>query len=167
MSDKDFSLRFSQIFNTIWIASQWPLDIKYRRPRTLPITALKFANATVTEKYPVYQTNFACVGLLLTVSSMLLLCALGSLVLELSISAPDIFGFVSSLTRDSDYFEPIPGGSVLSGPERARRLKDVRVQIADVRSAEKVGHIALTRCGERGMEGVRPRLRTDEGRVYD
>lgn len=58
--------------------------------------------------------------------------------------APDILCYVSSLTRENLHINLPPGGSMLSGFERTRLLKDLRVQIADVGSpGAVVGQIGL------------------------
>jgi hypothetical protein len=56
--------------------------------------------------------------------------------------APDIFGYVSSCTRDNPYFtdgEP----SYLSGLERAKAMRNVRVIIGEVGEVPVPGHIAF------------------------
>ena len=62
------------------------------------------------------------------------------------ITAPDILGFVSSLTRDNPHFEDaslpiLPGESIMSGPDRARALLNMREQIVDLHPEKEVGHI--------------------------
>jgi len=64
--------------------------------------------------------------------------------------APDIFGYVSSLTRDNPSISLPPGGSHLSGIGRARLLRHVRVQIADFEGLGEtlVGRVGLRNVGE-------------------
>lgn len=58
--------------------------------------------------------------------------------------APDIFGFVSSLTRDNPNLQLPDGGSTLSGIDRSRRMKHVKVKIGDVGTTAEVGRVGLT-----------------------
>jgi hypothetical protein len=70
--------------------------------------------------------------------------------------APDIFGFVSSLTRENPHFALETGdGSHLSGLDRARLLGNVKVKIGDVAGEkEAVGRIGLSHVAE-GYEAGR------------
>jgi hypothetical protein len=61
--------------------------------------------------------------------------------------APDIFGYVSSLTRDNAHLHSPDGGSTMSGLERARALKHVKVRIADVGDENGVGKVGLRYAG--------------------
>lgn len=63
---------------------------------------------------------------------------------------PDIFGFVSSLTRDNPNFAMETGtGSMLSGLERARLLGKVKAKIGDVAGdTEAVGRVGLSHVVE-------------------
>lgn len=84
--------------------------------------------------------------------------------------APDILGFVSSLTRDNRYFAPLPpGDSLLDGEQRARKLRNMKVQIQDVRPDSDVGHIAFARADMSlsNQEDERTRKRIVKGRMYD
>ena len=62
--------------------------------------------------------------------------------------APDIFGYVSSLTRDNQYLQVPDNGTTLGGIERARLLKGVKVKIGDVSGPdEPVGRVGLAQVG--------------------
>lgn len=182
INDTTFSSRLSVLFNTYWLTSQWyneivdhantNLTIYYNATTGDILPAYQQSTATVVRQQPVYKANYVCISLLIVVSTILLLCAIASLLLRLFIIAPDILGFVSSLTRDSPYFEPLPdaGSSLLSGPERARKLRDVKVQIADVRPSADVGHVAFVqvdRSTEDKEEGQTERGKVRKGRLYD
>jgi hypothetical protein len=63
--------------------------------------------------------------------------------------APDIFGYVSLLTRDSPHLGHIPEvGATLSSLERARMLKNMKVQIVDVSTENVVGRVGLSHAAE-------------------
>lgn len=104
---------------------------------------------------------------------MLFVCAIASLVLRLFITAPDILGFVSSLTRDNPYFSDgslpvLQGGSIMSGPDRARAMRHIRVQIIDVRPEAEVGHVTLVPTDYHGSDkGQRLAGRVHRDRLYD
>lgn len=72
--------------------------------------------------------------------------------------APDIFGYVSSLTRDNPYFDLPDNGSALSGLDRARLMKRVKVKIGDLNAEREgdVGKIGLARLdtGSRQVVGL-------------
>ncbi|KIW08507.1 uncharacterized protein PV09_01401 [Verruconis gallopava] len=67
--------------------------------------------------------------------------------------APDVFGYVSSLTRDNPHINLPDGGSTLSGLDRARMLRKVKVQLADLSGEDGVGRVGLTVAGS-GDTGV-------------
>jgi hypothetical protein len=50
---------------------------------------------------------------------------------------------VSSLTRDNPNMHLPEGGSTMTGVERARALKNVKVKLADLNGNRGVGHIGL------------------------
>ncbi|KIX97439.1 uncharacterized protein Z520_06891 [Fonsecaea multimorphosa CBS 102226] len=75
---------------------------------------------------------------------ILLIAAIIACWLRIHTLAPDIFGYVSSLTRDNPHIALPDNGTTLNGLERARLLRDVRVKIGDVSSAdEPLGKVGL------------------------
>lgn len=159
VSATDFKNRFGLLFNTFVWGS---LGLKSASTLTGGTLAPGYVENTTaawvylgTPHYEIDRTWFAlfCAGTVL-----LGICSATSMVLKYRTQAPDIFGSVSSLTRDSRYFDGIPtGGSTLSGQERARLLKGVRVRIQDVDSTWEVGRIALSsemRQGATGLAGA-------------
>jgi hypothetical protein len=73
---------------------------------------------------------------------ILLVGAIFSFVLRKKTYAPDIFGFVSTVTRDNPHLaSSMPGlqGSTLSGIERAKRMKKVKIQFAGVHHPHSSG----------------------------
>jgi len=154
VTEADFSARLSLLFNTFWLAAQWNSVIadhshtnisRFFDDTTGELKSdYQQATVTVIQKISVYNANYVWITVLLIVSVILLLCALASLALRIFAIAPDILGFVSSLTRDSRYFECLsPGGSLLDGEQRARKLRSLKIQIVDVRPEADVGHIAF------------------------
>jgi hypothetical protein len=92
---------------------------------------------------------------------VLIIVSLIGTILQFSTIAPDIFGYASSFTLDNPYTDipPEAQGCTLDGIERARLLKDVRVQFADVRPGDEVGHIAFATCGFQSEKKPNPFVR--------
>lgn len=152
----DMSNRLTRYLNTYWDASRWMLavtrnDPYAESPSTLnkttgePFTPLMMnkTEALVTWEVPVYKRNAGWIACLIICSGVLLAVGLFSLVLSFHVTSPDVFNYVSSFTRDNPYVDAPEGGSALCGAERARLLKNMRVQIGDVDADKEVGYIAL------------------------
>lgn len=148
------SRRMTTLFNTMFLASLNPWNATtgdVTRTPDMNQTKVDTFNpmynttaATLTRQQDVYQADRTWCGILLVISILVQLLAITSLWLRALISTPDILGFASSLTRDNAYFPLQPSGSALSGADRARLLKDVRVHITDVLPSEPTGYIAFT-----------------------
>ncbi|KAL4908310.1 hypothetical protein BDW74DRAFT_99448 [Aspergillus multicolor] len=154
VSQQEMSRRFATTFNTFWLASLAPL--------TIPVTSLSdkvnltatsyhplagpefiMAQGTTSREIAVYEVYFPWLVVFITATTLLQLSALAGLLLRSITIAPDILGYVSSLTRDNLHV-PLPvGGSTLSGEDRARLLRDVQVQLADVEVHRTFGRVAL------------------------
>ncbi|KAF6793822.1 hypothetical protein CSOJ01_13794 [Colletotrichum sojae] len=98
--------------------------------------------ARITRTEDAYHVNRFWVVVLMLTTTILQVLAVGGLVLRYLIRGPDVLGYASSLTRDNQ-FASISGGSYLDGAERARSLRNLRVQLADVKPEESCGYIAL------------------------
>lgn len=67
-----------------------------------------------------------------------------STITHLSITvAPDTFGYVSTVARNSRYLHVKPTSSAMTGAERARKLANTKVMMQDVKANADVGKIAL------------------------
>jgi hypothetical protein len=94
---------------------------------------------------PRYYLSLPWIAVDLITCGILFLSAVASFWLRMATVAPDIFGYVSSLTRDNPHMRLPEGGSTLSGLDRTRALKDVKVKIADLNgNRADVGRIGLT-----------------------
>lgn len=78
---------------------------------------------------------------------MALLPAIAAFWLRKKTLAPDVFGYVSSLTRDRPRHRMPDDGTLLSGLERARMLKDVKERIADVGTDAGLGRVGPSHAG--------------------
>ncbi|KAI9372250.1 hypothetical protein BJX61DRAFT_455850 [Aspergillus egyptiacus] len=155
VSARNFSTRFSTVFNTFYQASLAPgviptadLSDPVDLNTSLP-SYITSEGATSIKRFTVYQINLLWLSIFIVAGTLLLLSALAGLFLKSIIIAPDILGFVSSLTRDNPHV-PLPsGGSALSGEDRAKMLRDLPVQLAEVDEHRDFGRIALvSRTGD-------------------
>jgi hypothetical protein len=115
-------------------------------------------NATISQTHDVFVCNFAWLSLLFVASTIIFLAGTASLMLKWRTIGPEMFGFVTSLTYENQFFNIPRGGTMLDGMERARLLKDVQVCVGDVRGSDEVGHIAFA-------SGV-PLRKLERGRFY-
>lgn len=110
-----------------------------------------------------YAANRSHAIILIVITVVLQICAIVGLVLKEMTRAPDTLGYVSTMTRDNVHTAVPGGGNALDGLERSRYLADMRVQLADVRPGDDVGHIVL-RSVHNGNESRMSRL--DKRRLY-
>jgi hypothetical protein len=134
----DMSHRMTRVMNTFWDSSRWPLAVTRNDPLGKAslngtsgepykdMTMIR-TEATVTRQTRIYRINRGWVACLIVCSGVPLLLGILSLFLSLHIIVPDIFGYVSSFTRDNPNIDVPRGGSSLSGSERARLLKRLPV----------------------------------------
>lgn len=115
-------------------------------------------NGTLSMPQEVYQCNFAWTAALFAASAILFAIGTASLVLKGQTLGPETFGFVSSMTYENPYLDIPRGGTMLDAMERSRLLRDVQVQVGDVKGDREVGHIAFTA----GM----PVRKLERGRLY-
>jgi hypothetical protein len=151
---QDFSTELSPLINTYMAASQQNF---YESP-------FAAANSSVIDNYfkksplniiwplatakgapynPQYVLSIPWITIDIITCSILFAAAMISFWLRMQTVAPDIFGYVSSMTRDNPHMRLPDGGSTMSGSERARALKNVRVKVADLNGGQGVGRIGL------------------------
>lgn len=82
---------------------------------------------TITREVLIYAANHLFSILLIVIALILQLCAIVGLVMKYSATAPDIFGYVCSMTTENPHFRVPSGGNTLDGIERARYLEKVKV----------------------------------------
>ncbi|KAF2827174.1 hypothetical protein CC86DRAFT_369384 [Ophiobolus disseminans] len=149
----DMSHRLTRFANTYWDASRWPLTVTRNDPfegsldqtSHEPSSELRMnrTEAVVMRQVAIYRANAGWVACLVVCSCVLLLLGIFSFFLSLRITAPDIFDYVSSFTRDNPYVNAPHGGSGLDGAERARLLRKLPVQLGDVDAGAETGYITL------------------------
>ncbi|KAL8918636.1 MAG: hypothetical protein Q9172_005329 [Xanthocarpia lactea] len=172
ISGADFGKRLTTLINTVWQANLAPFSIplgssadfnaKEETQGWVPKATTTAMNVQRFEKLK-YAANRSNAIILIVITVVLQICAIVGLVLKEMTSAPDILGYVSTMTRDNVHTAVPSGGNTLDGVERARYLSDMRVQLADTRPGDDVGHIVL-RSVNNGNESRKGRL--DKRRLY-
>ena len=172
ISGADFGKRLTTLINTVWQANLAPFSIalgssadfnaKEGTTGWFPTATTTATNVQRLEKVK-YAANRSHAIILIVITVVLQICAIVGLVLKEMTKAPDILGYVSTMTRDNVHTAVPSGGDTLDGIERARYLFDTRVQLADARPADDVGHIVL-RSVNNGNESRTGRL--DKKRLY-
>ncbi|KIY03227.1 uncharacterized protein Z520_01694 [Fonsecaea multimorphosa CBS 102226] len=149
--DGDFvSLGITQVLNTYYYTSQ----LKRSNPVYFPLNSTDIDSVRAdpdfaitpmrgAEYNPRYATNKAWIAVDCVSQAVLFGAAMAAFWLRKNTIAPDIFGYVSSLTRDNPHIDLPDGGTTLGGLERARLLRNVKVRIADVSRDGQVGHVGL------------------------
>lgn len=89
--------------------------------------------------------------------------AIAGLILKYTATAPDILGYISTMTMDNPHISVPPEGNTLDGMERARYLQKVKVQLADVNWDQLEGHLAF-RSVENEIDFARGKL--SKNRLY-
>ncbi|KAF7539118.1 hypothetical protein G7Z17_g12494 [Cylindrodendrum hubeiense] len=177
VSDKIFSQRFSQLFNTFWIANIAPfaatgsvefLDagINYTS-MTANDSGKAFAQdgvGTFTPDILVLRANRAWLGVLVVASATMLIAAVAAACLGSLRRGPDILDYTTSFMRDNPYVNvtSTTQSSMEDGSNQMRRLKNVRICLGDVTPAQAKGYVALATVGEAVPLGKQGRTRTYE-----
>jgi hypothetical protein len=136
-----------------WYAT---FEMVVQRSESPFIGATSTAYTTTAEE--IYLCNVPWLVLLMTSSLIIFGIGAMGLALKHKTLAPELFGFVTSMTYENPWVNIPRGGTMLDATERAKLLKDVEVYIGDVRGNEDVGHIALA-------AGV-PLRKLERGRMY-
>ncbi|GIK06734.1 hypothetical protein Aspvir_002384 [Aspergillus viridinutans] len=172
VSEHDVSTRLTTVFNTYWQASLAPLiittvsasdPVRLSIPPQEGLANFNSTFCTTSRAIRVYRTKFGWVSVFIFGAILLQFCAVAALSLKSMTIAPDILGYVSSMTRENPHIPLPPGGSSYSGPERARLLRDLKVQILDVQGYNDTGHIALASRDTVDMMGQKLNRRREYG----
>jgi hypothetical protein len=170
-----FAKRLSTLINTLWQASLGTRSLALGPSAPWADQYSEFSGtfnrnyfastttANISNEVQLYHSERIYIGILLTLTTLLQICAVVGLVLKYMATAPDVLGYVSTQTRDNQHVEVPIGGNVLDGLERARLLGGMKVQIGDVRWEGKEGHIAF-RSVQRREDWALGRVK--KGRLY-
>jgi hypothetical protein len=147
LSPTQMSVRLAQVINTYYLGSLAPFDIM--NPSA---GSLEYINLTVTAFSTINRSTYVCQWdwwaiFFLANLAMLSTACVGAF-LDWQSTGPDILGYISSMTRDSQFVKLPPGGSALGGMERARLLKDIKVQLVDSEAKDEIGRLVFATPGE-------------------
>ena len=165
VSGSRLAQRLTTFFNTVWQASLAPNDIAFGSAFNLTSSApgtsdwtIPTVNAltTIAREVPIYSANISFIVILLIITLILQLVAVTGLILKYTANAPDILGYVSTMTRENPYTNVPSGGNALDGLQRARLLAGMHVQLADVSKDQDLGYLVL--------KSVENRAESAEGR---
>ena len=144
-----FAERLTTLLNTAWQISLAPINLPLGSSANFSQitpdggTGATDTTATVARQVPHYSTNMLYITLLLVVTFVLQACAIVGLILKYMTIAPDILGYVSTMTRDNPHTKIGVGGNTLDGLERARLLHSMKVQLADSTKDQAEGHVVF------------------------
>ncbi|KAK5007153.1 hypothetical protein LTR28_005626 [Elasticomyces elasticus] len=102
------------------------------------------SHGTATRTHQIYVCNFVWLALLLISTGVLLTIGIVGIVMKERTLAPDMMGYVASMTYENPYVKVPDGGAAIDAMDRARSLKNLWVRIGDVEGKSEVGHIAFT-----------------------
>ncbi|PVF95156.1 hypothetical protein CPB86DRAFT_788341 [Serendipita vermifera] len=146
---REFNRRLATILNTYYQATISPtLRLgSFDLNTAYTIGAFRTTEATIRIPRPTYQRHWEWVISAFVASFAMLSVAMTGILLEKQVITPDIYGYVSSMTRDNPHFPLPPTGCTLEGTKRAVLLNDVFVRFEDVSPDKKIGHLAFTMAG--------------------
>lgn len=145
-----FERRFAMMYNTLWKiswAGRSAMGEKLQNTsRTLDNVVLNSTSSTSFPLPPVYAINKAWLSVYFLSVAMMLAASLVALVIRARCRAPVFLGYVSSLLRDSTYFQShgMQGNSTENGSAKARRLGNLRIMVGDCSNEhDEAGKMAL------------------------
>ncbi|SPJ71933.1 uncharacterized protein FTOL_01661 [Fusarium torulosum] len=143
-----FERRLATALNTGIMASHRSTDLT--GGDDVPINELlggiwEKTNANWTE-YSVrtYKLSTPWYGATVFSAVMLLICTVANVDVRQRIKALDFLDRVADPTRDSPFVHASQDGSAMSGSDRSKGMKDVKVRICDVYPEQDIGRIPLT-----------------------
>jgi hypothetical protein len=142
-----FEQRLALLWNTVWkIGFQHESIMGGNLTHARSYDSLLNITSSTTFPLPaVYALNIPWIILYFVSVAIMFFAAVFSLVMHHRCHAPSILGYVSSLIRDSKYFDDgeIQGNSAEDGTGKTKRLGSLQVMIADTKTNEDVGKIAF------------------------
>ncbi|PVF95126.1 hypothetical protein CPB86DRAFT_817415 [Serendipita vermifera] len=163
----DFSRRFATILNTYYQATISPEVRRGSFETGIYHDETKTTGSTIHSlSSPTYQRHWEWVILAHIDSLAMLGAAIIGIWLDKQVVTPDVYGYVSSMTRDNPYFPLPPNGCTLEGTQRAVLLRDVVVQFKDVAPSKKIRHLAFTMAGYKTSTEQSVYCRLPRARMY-
>ncbi|KAH0370068.1 hypothetical protein KCU65_g2794, partial [Aureobasidium melanogenum] len=150
VSNSTFALRLGQLLNTYWMAMLAPTAVP-KGLRNSNLTADTAEIGTILPKTAATETRDAQVLKCSTVWFVVLLLSSGvtafiglcGLVAAICRRGPDIAFNVSSLVRDSPFFDQTSVTTTLDGTDRSRLIKNWYAKYGDIAPEDEVGYIAI------------------------
>lgn len=155
-----FSIRFAQLLNTYWLAASAPNAIT-GKPLEDDMAPFLTKSATLETLEVVLRYHAGWGAVLIVVSTLLILAGAMTSFLGLVRKAPMILDGFAGFMRHSPYAEMQQNTCMEDGADIARRLRDQRVQIGDVKPEAEVGMVAVAM-----PSAWRPVQRLRKGRLY-
>lgn len=160
-----FALRFARLLNTYWTIGIAPYAITGDL-----ITSAQIVNghnfhdyftSSVAAQLQTTQIVLICNAawlVVLIISSLSMLTAgVATTILNLLRRGPEVLDSFTSSLRDSPFVQRDTGPSTEDGPDKTRRLANVKVMVGDVRPEEDNGYIAVAvDTKEQPVERLRP-----------
>jgi hypothetical protein len=153
VSNSTFALRLSQLLNTYWMAMLAPGAIPKGLRNSnftadtsnILLAASLVLNTTATETRGalVLECHTVWFVILLLSSAVTALIGLCGLVAAICRHGPDVSFNISSLVKDSPFFDQTSVATTLSGTDRSRLMKDWYAKYGDVAPEDEVGYIAI------------------------
>ncbi|KAF1925615.1 uncharacterized protein M421DRAFT_398148 [Didymella exigua CBS 183.55] len=176
ITDRERINRLTTMLNTYFQGCSWGYQVTraalYDKPdypwagerdSRSPDRWISASDAIFSDLVPVYRADVGWIMSLLLISLILLMLGIVNLAHSLTTIAPDIFYYASSLARENPYTNTPDGGTALSGSERSRLLKNMKLQVADVSPESQYGYVAV-KSVESQEDFLPSRLRKD--RMY-
>lgn len=154
-----FSRRLSLLLNTFWRATIHPgvvrgdfsFKTQHENDRSANITTYGHINNITTrgeyESEPIYQLNWGWVIILFAGNAVMTASALFAFIMRFRAKAPDILGFINTTIRFSKELSEATEGinSTMDGADVAKRLRRLKVRLADVQGDSDVGRIGIAK----------------------
>ncbi|PVH85727.1 hypothetical protein DL98DRAFT_568046 [Cadophora sp. DSE1049] len=154
LTKSDMEIRLGQVLNTYYTASLAPYGMTGNLTAGNSLEIQAPGETAIWENR--YCVNKKWLAMYFISCAVLLAAVVCGIVLKAVVVAPDILGWVSSLTRDNPYAGAPGGGTAMSGWKRTKLLGGMRVKIGDVGDKVGVGYIALAAEEDtRGLEKER------------
>lgn len=147
----DLNVRLTTLVNTYYHATIAP----EARLGGVEFGKFKAKNVSVeyTDLVTIYKCIWAWFAIALCSSIGLLAIGIAGVIFQHSAIGPDIYGYVSSMTRDNAYCTPTHA-CTNDGLKRAFLMKDAVVQVRDVLPRAIIGHIAFVTVDSRSGGGL-------------
>ena len=152
-----FGARLGAVLNTILQGSQGSL-VTLLNSTSLSSNVSDAITSTATAQTIVQETEFTIhwpwLFILFLATTIMLLAAIASAILQRKTLARDYLGFVSSLARESQYVGAPIGGADMDGLKRSKLLGEMNIKLGDVGTVQEGWQIGLGAALSVGKVGI-------------